>query len=226
VEGGYPQGILGWLDDRRFIVFGGTSLNDPLELPAYNLDLVDIDANQITSLYSGSFFTAELATDPQVIALRSYTSEQTGFTGEGLYLISVSDPALRFVDPALYQADWNATLKLFTTDKPCEDDPKGVLAFNDKLVWQCIHTYQPASYPSPDGGWQVTVQDGTWLNANGNQSSQISQGSAVQVIWRPDSKGFFFLENQILYYVSLPDVTVVVVDENVRGNSIDYQWLE
>ena len=226
LESGYPQGILGWLDDRRFIVFGGTSLNDPLDLPAYNLDLVDIDANQITSLYSGSFFTAELATDPQVIALRAYTSEQQGFKGDGLYLISVSDPALRFVDPVLYQADWNHTLKLFTTDNPCEDEPKGILAFNDKVVWQCIHPYQPASYPSPDGGWQVAVQDGTWLNTNGNQSSQISQGNAAQVIWRQDSQGFFFLENQILYYVALPEVTVVVVDENVRGNSIDYQWLD
>ena len=226
LEDGYPQGVLGWLDNRKFIVFAGTSLNDPLDLPAHNLTLVDIDTDQITHLYNGSFFNAELAMAPQIIAVRAYTSEQEGFKGDGMYLVSVSDRVLRFVNSDLYHLNWDENLKLFITDRTCEDDPNGLLAFNDKVEWQCVHPSLHNSYASPDGQWQVSIQDGTWLIANGGQPIQIAQGNAVQVIWSPDSQGFFFLENQILYYVSLPDVTVVVIDENVRGNSIHHQWLD
>jgi hypothetical protein len=84
----------------------------------------------------------------------------------------------------------------------------------------------PDRYPSPNGRWQVSIQDGTWLRANDQQPVQIMQGNAVQVIWRPDSEGFFFVADQTLYYVSLPQATPVVIDAHVRGNSISYQWLD
>jgi hypothetical protein len=54
---------------------------------------------------------------------------------------------------------------------------------------------------------------------------QISQESAIQVIWRPDSQGFFMLEGQILYYVSVPMATRKVVDAHVDGKNIWYMWL-
>jgi dipeptidyl aminopeptidase/acylaminoacyl peptidase len=226
LEDGYPQSILGWLDESTFIVFDGTGLNDALDLPAHNLDVVNIDAKTITPVFRGSFFTADFAANPGIIALGVYVTEQEGFEGDGTYLVSVSDPTPRLIGHDLYNPHWDEKLGLFITDRPCEDDPNGLLAFNDKVEWQCIYPFLSDSYPSPDGQWQVTIKDGTWLNTNGNQPTQVSQANAVQVIWRLDSRGFFYVENQILYYVSLPDGMVVVVDENVRGNSIHYQWLD
>jgi hypothetical protein len=226
LEDGYPQGILGWLDDRRFIVYDGTSLKDALDLPAYNLDVVDIDTGTVTPLYRGSFWSANLAADSETIALGVYRTEQEGNKGDGTYLVSVSDSTLRFVGQDLYQPDWDDKLQLFVTDRTCENSPDGRLAFDTKGKWQCIHPALPDRYPSPNGRWQVSIQDGTWLRANDQQPVQIMQGNAVQVIWRPDSEGFFFVADQTLYYVSLPQATPVVIDAHVRGNSISYQWLD
>jgi len=226
---GHPQSILGWLDDRRFIVFGGTSLYDASDLPAHNLDIIDIDSGEITSLFRGSFFTAYLAANPGILTLGVYDTEQEGYQGDGTYLVSVSNPTPRLIGHDLYEAYWDDQLALLVTNKSCEDaptDPTGRLALDVEGERQCIHSSLPDSYPSPDGQWQVSIQEGTWLSANGNQPVQIMEENAVQVIWRPDSQGFFLVENQILYYVSLPQVIIVVVDEDVRENSIIYQWLE
>lgn len=235
LEDGYPQGILEWLDDRRFIVFSGTSLYDPLDLPAYDLTLVNIDASRITPLYRGSFFTAELAGDRETLAVGVYNAAEPGeeYKGQGLYLVSVSDPTLRFVSHQVNQPDWDDELKLFVTAEACAHDLKGRLAFDATGILQCIYppafdddSPLPASYPSPDGQWEVSVWDGTWLKATAGDRVRLTSGSATQVIWRPDSQGFFFVENEVLSYASLPEVSLRVVDQNVSGNLIHYQWLE
>jgi hypothetical protein len=84
----------------------------------------------------------------------------------------------------------------------------------------------PTSYPSPDGQGQVSVREGTWLETDGKPPVQIIPEKAVQVIWRPDSQGFFLLVDQILYYVSLPEAKLMVIDEYVNGNQIHAQWLD
>lgn len=227
LEDGYPQGILGWVDNRKFIVYNGTSLYDASDLPAGNLYLVDINASKGTPLYLGTFYTAELVTELKMIVLGVYNADpDQGYQGPGTYLVPISNPTPRFVGQDLYQPDWDDELKLFVTDRSCENDPTGKLAFNTKAEWQCIHLSLTDNYPSPDGQWQISIQDGTWLKKNGGQAVRIIQGNAVQVIWRPDSQGFFFVENEVLSYVSLPELNLVVVDQNVSGNSIHYQWLE
>jgi hypothetical protein len=227
LEDGYPQGILGWLDNRRFIVYNGTSLYDASDLPAGNLYLVDINASKGTLLYFGTFYTAELVTELKMIVLGVYNAEpDQGYQGSGTYLVPISNPTPRFVGQDLYQPDWDDELKLFVTEEPCENDPKGTLAFDANGEWQCIHPSFPDPSPSPDGQWQVSIQDGTWLKANDQQPVQIIPGNATQVIWRSDSEGFFFVADQTLYYVSLPQATLAVINQNVGGNSIHYQWLD
>jgi hypothetical protein len=227
LENGFPQSILGWLDDKRFIVFDGTGLNNPLDLPANNLRLVDMESNEIMTLFSGSFMAAELDPLHETLSFWAYDLDpREGYEGPGTYLVSTSNPKIRYMGSEQLYPNWDADLGLFVTEEPCENDPEGTMAFDYKGEWQCVHPSLTANYLSPDGGWQVSVQDGTWLNTNGKQPVQITEGNAVQVIWRPDSQGFFFVENQILYYVSLPQATMVVIDEDIRGNSISYQWLE
>jgi hypothetical protein len=53
------------------------------------------------------------------------------------------------------------------------------------------------------------------------------------LIWRPDSKGLFFVIENRLYYLSIPDGTPVLVDENFElcyegggcYRDFDYQWI-
>jgi hypothetical protein len=224
LEDGYPQGILGWLDDSRFIVFGGTSLYDATDLPAYNLYLVDIDASRTTPLFEGSFFTADLAVEAETIAVGVYRAE--GYEEGGLYLISVLDPTPRFVGPQTFASLWDGQLELFVTYETCEDDPEGIRAFNLDAEWQCIHASFTENYPSPDGKWEVSAREGTWLKTEEGLPVLVSRGLATQVIWRLDSEGFFFVEDEILYYVSAREAIPIVVDQYLNGNSITYQWLD
>ncbi len=229
----YPQGILGWLDNSRFIVYSGTSLYDATDLPAYNLEVVDIDTGELTSLFEGSFFGAALDREDETVAVSVYLTElRAGYeAGQGIYLFSTSNTTPRYVGSDELQSNWNDELKLFITHKPCESDPKGIVAFDVNGKLQCLHSSLPDSYPSPDGKWQVSIETGVWLETNGKQPVQILEGKATQVIWRLDSAGFFLLaegtpgSEQNLYYVSLPKATLNLINRYVYG-PVEYQWLE
>ncbi|HET9911769.1 MAG TPA: hypothetical protein VFQ13_07765 [Anaerolineales bacterium] len=229
----YPQGILGWLDNSRFIVYSGTSLYDATDLPAYNLEVVDIDTGELTSLFKGSFFGAALDREDETVAVAVYLTElRPGYeAGQGIYLFSTSNTTPRYVGSDELQSNWNDELKLFVTHKPCESDPEGTVAFDVNGKLQCLHSSLPDNYPSPDGKWQVSIETGVWLETNGKQPVQILEGKATQVIWRLDSAGFFLLaegtpgSEQNLYYVSLPEASLNLINRYVYG-PVEYQWLE
>ena len=125
-----------------------------------------------------------------------------------------------------HQLGWDNAAGLFVTSDPCEDVPRGRKAFNYRREWKCIyHEWPPESLSSPDGKWQISLQDGFWLNANDQQPVQVSEETPTQIIWRPDSAGLFFVANQTLYYASLPELDIKIVDEYPGGDSIVYQWV-
>jgi len=88
---------------------------------------------------------------------------------------------------------------------------------------------ETASYPAPNGEWNLAVKDGLWLETKDKPAVQISQQAASDVIWCPDAGCFFFFLSQqdqkrSLYHVSIPDLTVKMVDQDIEptGNA---QWL-
>jgi hypothetical protein len=73
------------------------------------------------------------------------------------------------------------------------------------------------------------LKDGLWLETEGKAAISVSQETASDVIWCPDSSCFFFSALQqnhqwTLYHVSLPDLTIKMVDEGILSNG-GYQWL-
>lgn len=226
-ENSYPQGLLGWLDDRRFIVFDGTTLANALDLPAHDLRVVDKNTGKVTTLFNGSFMAAALDISHETIMFHTNDEESSaGFNGPGIYIVSIANPSLHFVQEARSIPWWNNEIGLFVTDDPCANDPAGRKAFDYSGEWQCVHPgISPESLASPDGTWRVVLQDGTWLRTGDGQSVQISEAKASQVIWRLDSKGFFFIAKQILNYVSLPEIDVQIVDKYPGGDTIVYQWV-
>ena len=68
LEAPVPQGIAGWVDNNRLIVYNGTNLFNALDLPADNLRLVDIASGQIKTLFDGSFYNAEIDWANQTIS--------------------------------------------------------------------------------------------------------------------------------------------------------------
>ena len=226
-ENPYPKGLLGWLDDERFIGYYGTTLANALDLPASNLSVVDISSGEVTTLFNGSFMSAILdASHETVVFLTNDDEPREGFEGAGIYLVSTSDPQLHPLRDVRFLT-WNDDLALFVTEDPCENDPAGRKAFNYRQEWQCVHPrITPESLFSPDGTWQVLLQDGFWLKTKEQESIQVSEETPTQIIWRQDSEGFFFIANQVLYYFSLPELDIKIADQYPGGDSIIYQWVD
>jgi hypothetical protein len=145
---------------------------------------------------------------------------------DGVYMISTSNPEPKLMKGISHMPWWDDEVGLFVADEPCENDPTGRKAFDYKGEWQCVHhELPPESLSSPGGEWQISLQDGTWLKASAGQAVRISEDIPTQIIWRPDSKGLFYIEKQILYYASLPGLEIKVADKYPGGDSITYQWV-
>lgn len=224
----YPKGLLGWLDDKRFIGYYGTTLANALDLPASNLSVVDISSGEVTTLFNGSFMSAILDVSHETVIFFTNDNEpKEGFEGPGIYLVSISNPRLRYLKEIPIMPTWDADLSLFVTDDPCENDPTGRKAFNYKEEWYCIHRgITPESLSSPDGTWQVLLQDGFRLKTKDQEIIQVSEETPTQIIWRQDSEGLFFIANYILYYASLPKLDIKIVDQYPGGDSIIYRWVD
>ncbi|MEJ2759527.1 MAG: hypothetical protein P8046_13685, partial [Anaerolineales bacterium] len=85
-------------------------------------------------------------------------------------------------------------------------------------------------YTAPNGEWTASVKDVLWLESEDEPAVQVSNETAEEVVWCPDSSCFFFTAGQqnntwTLYHVSLPDLTVTTVAEGIRVLG-DFQWLK
>jgi hypothetical protein len=128
---------------------------------------------------------------------------------------------------------WNSALGSFVYSAIDETCPAGQTAAWTPDTIQCVpmpaiaEPSAPASSPSPDDRWMVRVEDGIWLeDASGARMGPIGAWSTLrQVIWRPDSLGFFLVAEQELYYVSVPGILLTLVDNKVSDH-ISYQWLD
>ena len=125
---------------------------------------------------------------------------------------------------------------LFVSEDDCENDTQSFQAFDYQGNFKCVPKPAPtpdpleaASYPSPDGIWTASVKDGLWLETDGKPPVPISQEIPTDVIWCSDSNCFFFSDFQqdqgwTLYRVSLPELTIKMVDEGIQSKG-SYQWL-
>jgi DNA-binding CsgD family transcriptional regulator len=221
LENPSPQGILGWVDNEKFIVYDGSSLDN--DLPARNLRMIDVASDKIQLVFDGDFMTAELDSASQMIVLfGKHNGEQYQ---QGTYLLSIGAYTVRYLGG--FQSEWNDFAKLFVTNITCEGDPTKTQSFDFSGNMQCVQLPLRADhYPSPDGRWQVSSQDGTKLEAEGKPVVSVSTTPATQVIWCPDSTCFFFVANQILYHASVPDLAIQVVDEQLGKDEVAFQWLK
>jgi WD40 repeat protein len=83
LEHPFPQGIVGWVDDHRLIVFDGTTLSNVLDLPAEDLRLVDIRSGEITTLFAGLFYGASIDKTSQTLAVYAGDVRRAAHTHSG-----------------------------------------------------------------------------------------------------------------------------------------------
>jgi hypothetical protein len=69
------------------------------------------------------------------------------------------------------------------------------------------------TYVSPDRQWVAFAYDGLRkMDASGTVSEPLTDMQIDDVNWRPDSTGFLFLSGPDMYYVSLPDQTISLIE--------------
>lgn len=222
-EDPFPRGILGWVNNERFVIYDGTSLYNALDLPAENLRLVELRSNTLQTIFDGFFMTVELDAANQTVVLYGGKRNDELYK-HGTHLISIRNGTDQYMGG--YQAKRNETLGLYVMDAPCEDEPDKFQAFDTKGNLQCVELpLQPDDSMSPNGEWQISLQGGIQLVTKENSVIQVSEDLATQITWCPNSKCFFFVSDSTLYHVTLPEVIVQKVDEMLGANEIDYQWL-
>ena len=223
------QNILFWLDDKRFSAYDGLLVNAD---QARDLRLVDMETGTNRILFDGEFVMIEFDVVHEVFALYELQTEKYP---QGIYLISVKKGTIRYLEGPPYIMnfpDWDETSGLFVSEDPCENDPNQLQAFDYQGNFKCIPKPMPAlaetaSYPAPNGKWSIFVKDGLWLETDDKPAILVSQHTASNVIWCPDSNCFFFSVLQqnhqlTLYRVSLPDLIIKTIDEESWGGD---QWL-
>lgn len=225
---GAGQRIRGWLDEERFVSHNGYwEVEDAFS----DLRLVNAASGQVRVLFDGDFDYVALDPIHSAIVLlprAPYGSTPTwpGYGGYGFHMMSVDDTALQYIGDL--QGRWDPDLEMFTTDLPCGDAQDGVQAFDWRGVIECIQIQRfPPTSPSPDGHWQVVIGDGIWLQTSlGEPVGQVSEDTPAQIIWRPDSQGFFLVAGHALNYVAVHDLSVEMIDDHLLATPIVYQWLD
>lgn len=230
--------ILMWLDDKRFLAHGGDAF-DIISAAAsvgWNIRLVDTASGKTSLLFDSSFGSAVLDKAHEVLAIYAFDTEKYP---QGIYLVSIKNSTIHYLEGPPYLMDfpeWDEKTGLFISGDDCQNDSHSFQAFdylgNFKCVPQPTPTPKPEGrtrYPSPNGELLISLNNGVWLEKMGKEAVQVSTETAPSVIWCPDSSCFFFPVLQqnrqwSLYRVSLPDLTVEMVDKGIESMST-YQWL-
>jgi hypothetical protein len=197
----------------------------------------------------GTGKATELVQDPSTDIRYMGFNPHTGvfiYDSDAWYWETVSDPTPREMANQNANYAWDPALQQFTYDDYSSSSscPKGKRAVWTPDSVQCIAKLMPTAtptpaktvvYASPNSRWQVKIAGGVWLqNASGAAVGQVGSAVNGQIIWRPDSKGFFLAEMpaqlqdrqaQKMYYVSVPDLSMTLVDDNIAPWGIVYQWL-
>lgn len=231
--------LLDWLDENRFLFYSG-SLQNVVTAGAYNLRMLDIRSNKETTVFGDGFLRADLDRQTGIVGMivAVYNSQYE----DGVYLVSVAEPTPQKIAPVetegIYNTFWNEGLRLFVTGDPCQASEDGLRAFDSLGGWHCAPAFLPTetspmvNYSSPDGQWSAVTKEGLWVESTGKPTVKVHNMTPTQVIWCPDSGGFFFIADQGLYYVSLHDLAVHTLDhlDQLRygrwgSDQVDYQWI-
>jgi WD40 repeat protein len=221
-----PQDIIQWDNHGRFLA-SDYSLSTVVNDPPKNIRLVTLSGNS-QLLFDGTFGWAAVGEDFDVVMIYAIWNNQYK---TGNYLITISPLSVRYLTSEQLNLVWNDELDLFvaTMDGACETDPDKVKAYDKFGNKLCVTLPNPAvvtTFPSPDGKWTAFLNEGVLRLESADQSkNEVLDESATQIIWCPDSNGFFYASRKILYFVSLPDFVRNIVDAHLLWDKITYQWV-
>jgi hypothetical protein len=159
----------------------------------------------------------DFAIDPHSLTLALSTAIESDI--HGTFLVNWDGQATKISDDIFWNIEFidsstSPQFLGFNSNEVISFTPDGVIGFFDDRVIGNAST-------SPDGKWFVIYQESDneyW--PNGGMILYNSDGEYIRTLatepaeplWRPDSRGLFFLSDS-LYYMSIPDGESILVED-------------
>lgn len=214
-EGSANQVIIGWLDNDRFVVVDSTMDGNR------NARVIDLATGAISSLYKGYFMSESLDPASETFAFSPYVGSPGASVYEsGIYYLTPSSTLPKRVDiPDISLSGWDPSLGHFVSSVECDlgQGDKGLLAFSPAGVVSCLPTLRRVS--SPDGKWEIELARQIRLIDHATQRGAaidgVGPGGLYNVLWRPDSVGFFLVSDTALHYVPVENPVPVLLEDDL-----------
>lgn len=216
ISGSKGEIILGWINAQNFISY---SLTDE---GAGNLQQVNVKNKKVTIIFEGLFDHA--AFDPNNHSLAFSVGAENAMTQEmlnGVYLLRPED--------SFYQLQRAGDWEGLTWDQGgmfVASGAQGCFAFSGQGE-SLLLSGEGDMRISPNGNWIIAWGDGE-NSAVGARLYQPPSDRALQtviaepvdnVLWRPDSLGFFIRTETAIYHLAFPGLTPVVVEEGFSSDA-------
>ena len=169
-----------------------------------DLHVVSIDDGRVTVLHEGFPSVDAVALDP--------LSGAIAFTAGNLYLRSSGSDAVSVID----LRPWSDVIWAPGFNQFFAQGEARVLALTPAGESRVISEEQAIPVPSPDGSWLALSGKTLRLySASWELVQELAIGTST-VIWRLDSEGLFFVEDDSLYYLPVPDGQPMLVETEVE----------
>lgn len=190
----FDEAIVGWTTDHTFVVE-----STHFEGPSDNLREVDVETDYIRVLYAGPFYSADLAPQTGTCILNMRRLPWwTPAIEEGIYRLTPENDLLLVLSGSYWTTSWVPQIEQFVVT----DEENNILTFSPegkvglRLPWRGLKA-------SPDGQWlllwgpaNAERTDAVLWSASGEQVRSI--GRVGQIVWLPDSTGFYRSASGIL----------------------------
>ena len=220
-EGSWTPWILEWVGEDSFICILRSSGGEQI------IRHVDISDGTVTILFPEYLHTIP-AVDPITGAVAfspmlGVKDVEPMLNQNGIYIISPPSRQITLVVQDKWGSYWDQGTNQFVTIVSCVEEPDGYIVFDGDGNTSCESLQRIEK--SPNSRWQLVFDSHPFFSEastqirvfdkSNNQVGIVPNIKNGDVHWLPDESGFFILEDDSLYHVELPSLTVRLIDRDV-----------
>jgi hypothetical protein len=214
--------MVGWLNDKIFLSYS----RGPEGF--YNLRQVDLERGKETIVFEGHFSSLAFDPDNKMIALNIDTEDaQANGMYPGIYLsTSGGSPFTQMFSGDFTSLAWSSEGRMFLAA-----GGRGISGF-DAGGSRLTLPNESGLVFSQGQSWLIAWNDANdrpgvrLYTAQGSLLQNVSDIKVSDVIWQPDSKGFYLVSAEGLYQVRFPLLKPVLISTDVyQGEDFHAAWL-
>lgn len=203
IPGDEGDRFITWLGPQQYLeTSGANGIGD------FGLGLVDLAKKKGTLYWSGSYRAFVLDWKHQQLVVDGSPDRSPIPKQPGIYLVNLVTGKFTRIPPAQQKGG------LFAWLAQAGHVPCGQLG--GRIVYPCSDQNLFAPF-SPNGEWWVKPNLDLYQQQGDLYQRASTKLTASQLIWRPDSKGFYFLANNDLYYRPLFGTKPTLLEHGVAA---------